>query len=82
MSGIKVQEELSRAGVYVPIVFVTGHADVAMAVRAMKAGAIDFLTSPSEARTYWMRFSRPWNGIVPAEKCNNGTRQYGNILSP
>ena len=46
MSGIKVQEELSRAGVYVPIVFVTGHADVAMAVRAMKAGAVDFLTKP------------------------------------
>ena len=46
VSGIKVQEELSRAGVYVPIVFVTGHADVAMAVRAMKAGAIDFLTKP------------------------------------
>ena len=46
MSGIKVQEQLSSAGVYVPIVFVTGHADVAMAVRAMKAGAIDFLTKP------------------------------------
>ena len=46
VSGIKVQEELSRAGVYVPIVFVTGHADVAMAVSAMKAGAVDFLTKP------------------------------------
>jgi FixJ family two-component response regulator len=46
VSGIKVQEELSRTGVYVPIVFVTGHADVAMAVRAMKAGAVDFLTKP------------------------------------
>src|SRR5262245_15837651 len=46
VSGIKVQEELSRAGVCVPIVFVTGHADVAMAVRAMKAGAVDFLTKP------------------------------------
>ena len=46
MSGIKVQEKLSRAGVYVPIVFVTGHGDVAMAVRAMKAGAVDFLTKP------------------------------------
>ena len=45
-SGLKVQEELSRGGVYVPIVFVTGHADVAMAVRAMKAGAVDFLTKP------------------------------------
>ena len=46
MSGIKVQEKLSRAGVYVPIVFVTGHGDVAMAVGAMKAGAVDFLTKP------------------------------------
>ena len=46
MSGIKVQEELARTGVDVPIVFVTGHGDVAMAVRAMKAGAIDFLTKP------------------------------------
>ena len=46
VSGIKLQEELSRTGVYVPIVLVTGHADVAVAVRAMKAGAVDFLTKP------------------------------------
>jgi len=45
MSGIKVQEELSRAG-HVPIVFISGYADVVMAVRAMKAGAVDFLTKP------------------------------------
>jgi FixJ family two-component response regulator len=45
-SGIKIQEKLARAGVYVPVVFVSGHADVAMAVGAMKAGAIDFLTKP------------------------------------
>ena len=45
-SGIKIQEKLSRAGVYVPIVFVTGYADVATAVGAMKAGAVDFLTKP------------------------------------
>ena len=45
-SGIKIQEKLARAGVYVPVVFVSGHADVAMAVGAMKAGATDFLTKP------------------------------------
>jgi FixJ family two-component response regulator len=45
-SGFNVQEELARAGVYLPIVFVTGHGDVAMAVRAIKAGAVDFLTKP------------------------------------
>ena len=46
VSGLKVQEKLAGAGVRVPIIFVTGHGDVAMAVRAMKAGAIDFLTKP------------------------------------
>jgi FixJ family two-component response regulator len=45
-SGLKVQEELARADVHVPIIFVTGHGDVAIAVRAMKAGAVDFLTKP------------------------------------
>jgi FixJ family two-component response regulator len=49
-SGLKIQEELSRAGVSVPIIFVSGHADVAMAVRAMKAGAVDFLTKPSRSQ--------------------------------
>ena len=45
-SGLNVQEELARADVHVPIVFVTGHGDIPMAVRAMKAGAVDFLTKP------------------------------------
>ena len=45
-SGLNVQEELVRADVHVPIVFVTGHGDIPMAVRAMKAGAVDFLTKP------------------------------------
>jgi FixJ family two-component response regulator len=46
MSGLQLQEELVRADVQIPIVFITGHGDVAMAVRAMKAGAVDFLTKP------------------------------------
>jgi FixJ family two-component response regulator len=46
MSGLQLQEELARADVQIPIVFITGHGDIAMAVRAMKAGAIDFLTKP------------------------------------
>ena len=44
MSGI--QEVLAKADVHVPIVFVTSHGEIPMAVRAMKAGAIDFLTKP------------------------------------
>ena len=46
VSGVKLQEKLSRAGVDVPIVFISAYADVAMAVGAMKAGAVDFLTKP------------------------------------
>ena len=46
MSGLKLQEELLKAEVQVPIVFISGHADIAMAVRAMKAGAVDFLAKP------------------------------------
>jgi FixJ family two-component response regulator len=46
MSGLKLQEELARAGAEVPIVFISGHGDIAMAVRAMKAGAVDFLSKP------------------------------------
>ncbi|WP_077048895.1 response regulator transcription factor [Pseudomonas sp. KK4] len=45
-SGLDFQNELSAAGINVPIVFITGHGDIAMTVRAMKAGAVDFLTKP------------------------------------
>ena len=45
-SGFKFQEELARAHIHVPIIFVTGHGDIPMAVRAIKAGAVDFLTKP------------------------------------
>jgi FixJ family two-component response regulator len=46
MSGLAFQQELTKAGVTLPIIFITGHADVPMSVRAMKAGAAEFLTKP------------------------------------
>ena len=45
-SGLDLQEQLARANVQRPIIFISGHADVPMSVRAMKAGAIEFLTKP------------------------------------
>jgi FixJ family two-component response regulator len=45
-SSLNVQEELANASIHLPVVFVTGHGDIAMAVRAMKAGAVDFLIKP------------------------------------
>ena len=46
MSGLKCQEELAKAKISIPIIFLTGHGDIPMAVRAMKSGAVDFLTKP------------------------------------
>jgi FixJ family two-component response regulator len=45
-SGLEFQEDLVKANVHLPVVFISGHADVPMSVRAMKAGAIEFLTKP------------------------------------
>lgn len=46
MSGLAFQEELTKTGVAIPVIFVSGHGDVPMTVRAMKAGAAEFLTKP------------------------------------
>ena len=46
VSGLEFQGQLARMGIELPIVFMTGHGDVPMSVRAMKAGAVDFLTKP------------------------------------
>ena len=46
VSGLDFQTRLAEAGIHIPIVFMTGHGDIPMSVRAMKAGAIDFLIKP------------------------------------
>ena len=46
ISGLEFQDDLAKAGIHIPIVFMTGHGDIPMSVKAMKAGAIDFLTKP------------------------------------
>ena len=46
MSGLTFQDELAKTGIALPVIFVTGHGDVPMTVRAMKAGAVEFLTKP------------------------------------
>ncbi len=46
ISGLDLQQELKRAKVGIPIIFITAHADIPMTVRAMKSGAVEFLTKP------------------------------------
>jgi len=44
--GLDFQRQLAEAGIHIPIIFITGHGDIPMSVRAMKAGAVEFLTKP------------------------------------
>ena len=46
LSGLDFQHELARRHIHIPVVFLTGHGDIPMTVRAMKAGAVEFLTKP------------------------------------
>jgi FixJ family two-component response regulator len=46
VSGLDFQHELADAGIQIPIIFVTGHGDIPMSVKAMKSGAVEFLTKP------------------------------------
>src|SRR6201988_422831 len=46
LSGLDLQRELGEANIHIPIIFITGHGDIPMSVRAMKAGAVEFLTKP------------------------------------
>ena len=48
VNGLDLQRELADAEVHIPIIFITGHGDIPMTVRAMKSGAVEFLTKPFE----------------------------------
>lgn len=51
MSGLELQERMNGAGITIPIIFISGHGDVPMAVRALKAGAFDFIQKPFNDQT-------------------------------
>ena len=48
MTGLELQEELNKSGIRIPIIFITGHGDVPMSVRAIKQGAVDFVEKPAD----------------------------------
>jgi FixJ family two-component response regulator len=58
LSGLDLQRHLAERGISKPIVFLTGHGDIAMSVQAMKAGAVDFLTKPVRDQTFLDAVSR------------------------
>jgi FixJ family two-component response regulator len=50
VNGLDLQRELADAGIPIPIIFITGHGDIPMTVKAMKSGAVEFLTKPFQGR--------------------------------
>src|ERR1700736_4907521 len=50
VNGLDFQRELADAGIQIPIIFITGHGDIPMTVKAMKSGAVEFLTKPFEGQ--------------------------------
>lgn len=57
-SGLDLQQSLARHGLHLPVVFLSAHGDLATGVRAMKAGAVDFLTKPVERTTLLAALAR------------------------
>ena len=58
MTGLELQERLVSMGSQLPVIIITGHADVPMAVRAMQAGAITFLEKPSAEQELWANIQK------------------------
>jgi FixJ family two-component response regulator len=73
LSGLDFQQELARQGVGIPIVFLTGHGDIPMTVRAIKGGAIGFLTKPAREQDLL-------DAIRTALDSDRARREYEEIL--
>ena len=74
LSGMGLQEELSKADYHMPIIFITGHGDIPMSVEAMKKGAVDFLTKPFEGKELLQAVEKA------IEKDTYARAQYDEIL--
>jgi len=74
LSGLDFQTELAKANIRIPIIFMTGHGDIPMTVRAMKGGAVDFLTKP-------FRDQEMLDGVVMAIDRDRKRREADKIVA-
>ena len=73
MSGLDLQKRLHLLGCQIPVIFITGHGDVPMAIRAMKAGAFDFVEKPFEAQALLNRIHEAL-ALDAQERCRQAQR--------
>jgi FixJ family two-component response regulator len=74
LSGLDLQAELASIGLPIPIIFITGHGDIPMSVKAMKAGAVDFLTKPFRDQDLLDAVARALDGDRKRRKVEESTR--------
>ena len=74
LSGLDFQAELAKANIHMPIIFMTGHGDIPMTVRAMKGGAVDFLTKP-------FREQEMLDAVITAIERDRKRREAGKIVA-
>src|SRR5262245_20387943 len=77
MSGLDLHQELARTGMEAPTILLTGHGDVPTSVRAMKAGAIDFLTKPPDDEDLLAAVRRAVSRSSSARLLGRGARTSG-----
>jgi FixJ family two-component response regulator len=76
MSGLELQEALNERGAVIPVIFVTGHGDVPMAVEAMRHGAFDFLQKPFRDQDL---IDRVQQALARDRETREGLREHGKI---
>ena len=84
MNGLDVQQELASASVPIPIIFITGHGDIPMTVKAMKSGAVEFLTKPFRDQDLLVRFIRRGSRsdrAATTERADRGQDRYATLTS-
>ncbi len=81
MSGLQLQHALKDQGNHLPIIFLSGHGDLAMAVQAMKAGACDFLEKPCKDQVLLDAVTRAVQRSIEDSRANTQTRSAQNTLA-
>ena len=79
LSGVKVQERLIARGARIPVIFITGHGDIPMAVEAMRKGALDFLVKPFDDEALLSRVRQAFDRTLQrsAKRSGGGVRLRG-----